>query len=106
MELSPLRSLPPELIFRILDFLDPLEYTGFPCTCQRALSLVNRMLDTPEDRSFTALDEDRRSRTAAFVEAERIFRDGNFPTAESGWEGLSDCADVCYFDESVDDPDL
>jgi hypothetical protein len=39
-------------------------------------------------------------------QGERIFRDGNFPTAESGWESWSDCVAVRYFDESVDDPDF
>jgi hypothetical protein len=103
MESSPLGTLPPELIFRILDFLNPLEYTGFPCTCQHALSLVNHMLDTPENHNFTALDEDRRSWTAAFVQAKRLSLDGSFAMMENWQEGLSDCSARCYHDESEDD---
>jgi hypothetical protein len=101
MESSPLGTLPPELIFRILDFLDPLEYTGFPCTCQYALSLVNKMLDTPEHCGFTALDQDRKSRTAAIVEAKKWSLDGNSAIAEH--EGPSDCGAVQHYDASEDD---
>jgi hypothetical protein len=50
MDSSPLRSLPTELIFRILDFLRPHEYSGFSCTCRYAVTLVNRKIDNPEDQ--------------------------------------------------------
>jgi hypothetical protein len=33
--------LPPEIISYTLNFMDPAEYTGLPCTCRRALELVN-----------------------------------------------------------------
>jgi hypothetical protein len=103
MESSPLGTLPPELIFRIFDFLKPLEYTGFPCTCQHALSLVDYMLDTPEDHNFTALHEDRKSRTAAFVEAKRLSLDGSFAILENWQECPSNCLARCYHDENEDD---
>jgi hypothetical protein len=46
---SPLRILPPELIFRVLDsIMYPHEYSGFPCTCQRALSLAGQKLKISE----------------------------------------------------------
>jgi hypothetical protein len=51
MELSPLGALgilPTELIFRILNFMHPHRYSGFPCTCKRALALVNRKLGVGE----------------------------------------------------------
>jgi hypothetical protein len=48
MESSPFSALPTELIFRILDFMGPYDMSGFCCTCQHALSLVNKKLDTPD----------------------------------------------------------
>jgi hypothetical protein len=33
--------LPPEVISHTLSFMDPLDYTGLPCTCRRALEIVN-----------------------------------------------------------------
>jgi hypothetical protein len=50
MDSSPLFSLPPELIFQILDFMEPHEYSGFSCTCRHAVTLVNRKLDNPKDK--------------------------------------------------------
>jgi hypothetical protein len=44
MDSSQLFSLPTELIFRILDFMEPDEYSGLSCTCQRALALTNQKL--------------------------------------------------------------
>jgi hypothetical protein len=72
MESSPLRVLPQELIFQVLEFMEPHEYSGFSCTCQRALSLVNRKLDTPENRRLD-LREFNRSCTAAFVARHRAW---------------------------------
>jgi hypothetical protein len=37
-----IKILPLELIFLILDFMTPDEYSGFTCTCRDALALVNR----------------------------------------------------------------
>jgi hypothetical protein len=34
---SPLAALPPELLYHILDFMDPREYSGLSCTCQSML---------------------------------------------------------------------
>jgi hypothetical protein len=43
-----IKILPLELIFLILDFMTPDEYSGFTCTCRDALSLVNQKLETSE----------------------------------------------------------
>jgi hypothetical protein len=43
-----LKILPLELIFLILDFMTPDEYSGFTCTCRDALSLVNQKLVASE----------------------------------------------------------
>jgi hypothetical protein len=72
MESSTLRVLPQELIFQILEFMEPHEYSGFSCTCQCALSLVNRKLDTPENRGLDP-QEFHMSRTAAFVARYRVW---------------------------------
>jgi hypothetical protein len=50
MDSGPLFSLPPELIFQILDLMEPHEYAGFSCTCRHAVTLVNRKLDNPKDK--------------------------------------------------------
>jgi hypothetical protein len=43
-----LKIFPLEIMFLILDFMTPDEYSGFTCTCRDALSLVNQKLDTSE----------------------------------------------------------
>jgi hypothetical protein len=49
--LEPLHeTLPIELFFRILDFLEPHEYSGLSCTCRYAVTLVNRKLDNPKEQ--------------------------------------------------------
>jgi hypothetical protein len=50
--LGTLGTLPPELIYQILDFMHPHEYSGLPCTCRCALSLVNRKLKVREYKSW------------------------------------------------------
>lgn len=45
MKLALLGTLPPELIFRILDFMDPYDMAGLSCACRSMLLLVNRKLD-------------------------------------------------------------
>jgi hypothetical protein len=69
MDSSPLGVLPPELIYHVLDFVQPHEYSGLPCTCQGMLLIVNRKLDTPQSRDFASRNP-YVSRTAAFVKAE------------------------------------
>jgi len=84
-----LGSLPPELIFRILDFMEPHEYSGFSCTCRHAVTLVNRKLDNPKDKEELYswlgrfLHDDiplriylppRKSRTARYVDKESSSR--------------------------------
>jgi len=86
MESSPLRSLPTELIFWVLNFMEPHEYSGFPCTCREAAALVNRKLDNAKDQKeiylgFGSLLDDNealraqllpwKSRTARYVDKER-----------------------------------
>lgn len=70
MESSPLKVLPPELIFLILDFMDPHEMTDLSCACRRTLLLVNQKLDT----TGCQLDplELYISRTGAFNEFRRV----------------------------------
>jgi hypothetical protein len=50
--LGTLGTLPPELIFHILDLMHPHEYSGLPRTCRCALSLVNRKLKVREYKSW------------------------------------------------------
>jgi len=50
MDFSPRHSLPIELIFGMSDCLEPHEYSGFPCTCQCAVTPVSRKLDKPMDQ--------------------------------------------------------
>lgn len=85
MGTSPLAILPLELIFRILDFLEPREHSGFSCTCRHAVTLVNRKLDNLKDRDelwsgFYLISDHRplnelsppwKSRTARYVDKER-----------------------------------
>jgi hypothetical protein len=83
MDSGPLSSLPTELIFRILGFLEPHEYSGFSCTCQKAVAIVNRKLDNAKDQEelWFGLDLNSsqalysripywKSRTARFVDKE------------------------------------
>lgn len=53
---SPLGVLPPELVYHVLDFMYPHEYSGLPCTCQGMLSIVNQKLDTPQSHRLVLLD--------------------------------------------------
>jgi hypothetical protein len=39
-----LKIFPLEILFLILDFMTPDEYSGFTCTCRDALALVNQKL--------------------------------------------------------------
>jgi hypothetical protein len=54
--LGTLETLPPELIFHILDFMLPHEFSGLPCTCRCALSLVNRKLKVREYKSWKSAE--------------------------------------------------
>lgn len=70
---SPLGALgvmPTELIFRILDFMHLYQYCGFPCTCQRALALVNQKLEVGE-YCVTSLP-DWKSATAPYVNMQSL----------------------------------
>ena len=100
MELSsPLRALailPTELIFRILDFMHPHQYSGFPCTCQRTLVIVNRKLEVGE-YCFTSLT-DWKSQTAPYVNMQSL----TLPPWEIRWENVS----ACYGYTGEDDDDL
>jgi hypothetical protein len=93
MDSSPLKTLPPELVFRILDLMSPFQYSGFSCVCRRALSLVNQRLDTPKHRKLTSL-ESRKSRTAAFVTIQRLFMDGKLAPVDDKLSSEDVC--ICY----------
>jgi hypothetical protein len=104
MDSSPLGTLPPELIFRILDLMIPFRYSGFSCVCRRALSLVNQKLDTPKHRKLTSL-EFRKSHTAAFVAILRLVLDGKLAWVNDklGSENVA----ICYGSElDENDSDL
>jgi hypothetical protein len=64
---SPLAALPPELLYRILDFMDPCEDSGLSCACQSMLSIANQKLSTPENHRIGPPGS-YISRTAAFVQ--------------------------------------
>jgi hypothetical protein len=102
MESSPLGALPPKLIFRILDFMEPHEYSGLSCTCRRALALTNQMLDIPEYMRgvYTTL-VDWRSCTALFVNMRGLRHPP--ATAIEGWMMSGDSDSLLMFE---DDPDL
>jgi hypothetical protein len=104
MASTTLFSLPPEVIFLILDNMHPCEYSGFACTCQRALKLINQKLDTPEYLHYTTfISGARKSRTAAYIHVHRIYRVWQFPGAENGAKGLRICH---FFNPEWNDPDL
>jgi len=106
MSPTHLFSLPPELIFLILDYMHPCEYSGFTCTCQRALSLINQKLDTAEhvhyETFFYGIGE-RKSRTAAYIKVHRLYLQWQFPEAEGAAKGLRICQ---FFNPEWNDPDL
>lgn len=87
MESSLLGTLPSELILCILNFLSPLEMSGFSCTCQRALSLANQKLDTPDGREHYPLGSYTRW-TGALISAGRVGYDellANNGTSSACW---------------------
>lgn len=99
-----LGSLPRELIFRILDFMWPHEYSGFTYTCRRALAITNDKIDTTPDNMNGGLPIPVRwkSYTARFVDV-RGLRLPPATVVESYME--SDCSGSRLFDE-FGDPDL
>jgi hypothetical protein len=95
--LGALGTIPTELIFRILDFMHPHQYSGLPCTCQRALVLVNQKLEVGE-YCFTSLT-DWKSQTAPYVNMQSLTLPPSvvvFP-----WDVA-----VCYGVPDEDDEDL
>jgi hypothetical protein len=94
MESGSLGAIPSELIFQILDFMEPHEFSGLSCTCQRALWLVNLYLKPYEFGGFNILG-DSKSRTAYFVKDNRAWLSGAYQE--------SDCGAVQYYDPSEDD---
>ena len=100
MDSSPLLMLPTELLFQILDFMSPAEYSGFSCTCRRALTVINEKLDTQEHRHRGSLSS-YLSRTAGYVEYRRFMSNIRMPPASGADEWI-----VCYGATLEDDPDL
>jgi hypothetical protein len=75
------------------------EYSGLPCTCQRALSLVNRKLEIPE-YCYTFLTS-WKSATAPYVNMQSI---ALYPVDDVLW---SENVAVCYsVNPDFKDPDL
>lgn len=95
MESSPLKLLPPELMFQVLDLMYPHEYSAFPCTCQRALFLVNEKL---EYESCVSTLTSWKCATAQFVYKQKL----RFAPAE-GVKGASECYGGI---DNFNDPDL
>jgi hypothetical protein len=60
--------LPPEVIFRILDCMEPHEYSGFSCTCREAVTLVNRKLDNVRDQEELWFGLDLNSSQALYAQ--------------------------------------
>jgi hypothetical protein len=102
MESSPLATLPPKLIFRILDFMEPHEYSGLSCTCRRALALTNQMLHNPEymEGVYSSL-VNWKSCTALFVNMRGL----RHPPA-TVIEGWMMCGHPEFLLMGQDDPDL
>jgi hypothetical protein len=100
MESSPLRILPSELIFEVLDFIRPHELSGLSCTCQRALWLVNLYLDTYKFGGYQILFLGIRSRTAYFVKENRAWLSGGayaaYQVIESGCAAYDPSEDELY----------
>ena len=110
-----LDMLPPELIFRILDCMEPHEYSGFSYTCREAIRLVNRKLDNVRDQEEFWFELDLnssqalyaqilnwKSRTAEYVAKKRTRRQLKSEKRRR-WE-MEDYVCV-YYGPSIDDDD-
>ena len=97
MESSLLATLPPELIFPILDFMDSHEMSGLSCAYRCTLLLVDQKLDT-EGRHLDPLKLCT-SRTGAFNEFRRVTLERLL--AENG--ATSGCFDPGYFSDNDSD---
>jgi hypothetical protein len=69
-----LKVFPLEIIFLVLDFMTPDEYSGFTCTCRGALALVNQKLETSELCRFHGLIP-WTSRTGDYIRVQRSIRE-------------------------------
>lgn len=65
--------LPTELISRILNFLDPLDYTGLPCTCRRALDVTNATILAQLGTSQDTIHGTEMSLTAKWLRLRRDY---------------------------------
>jgi hypothetical protein len=106
MDASPLGylgCLPTELIFRILDCMDPREYSGLSCTCQRALALTNQKLDTPEAmEGIWRTTYNWKSRTGELVTMRGI----TFAPATVIEPHMESCINGSRLPDGFSDPDL
>lgn len=101
MDPRPLWTLPPELIFRILDFIEPEDYgrfaAMFPCAFQRVKQKLE-VLNKAEFESYMA----RNNGTFPAFEVELLDREGRL--------GLVTVMETsaCYpnYDPNVNEPDL
>lgn len=104
MDSSPLSPLPLELLFYILSFLEPHEYSGLPCTCRHALSLVNKTLDTADTRyPISPKHETYESRTAIYVKLHRKWLE-QLASCQAAMELYESHCNRPDYDK--DDPDL
>jgi hypothetical protein len=92
-----LKVFPLEILFLILDFMAPDEYSGFTCTCRDALLLVNQKLETNElCRCYGVIPWT--SRTGDYIRVQRSIREmrQEFETGRS-------CVGYYNIDESDSD---
>jgi hypothetical protein len=91
-----LKILSLEILFLVLDFMDPDEYSGFTRTCRHALSLVNQKLVTSEPCYLYGLMP-WTSRTGDYIRIQRRTRE------RYSEETRSECWPAAGSDESDSD---
>jgi hypothetical protein len=89
---SIFERLPPEIISRVLNFMDAWEYRGLPCTCHYALELVNTTMMAENPFLRDEPEGPEKSMTGKLFILNRQYRAEMFTSCE----GYSE----------IDDPDL
>jgi hypothetical protein len=91
-------ELPTEIILRILNFMWPHDFSGFTCTCRRALELVNSKWAS-DDHDCSQYRDSTVSLTGAWLHSIREH--------QKEYEAEINNTAVCYMvDDDNDDPDL
>jgi hypothetical protein len=94
------KIFPLEIIFLILDFMTPDEYSGFACTCRDALSLVNQKLVASEPCYYNGLVP-WTSRTGDYIRIQASIQD-----FQSEWMDYGRWPAHNYPDPDENDSDL